>query len=76
MGRAKAPTTDLSPAALPSDHILVQLGIPKGSNNYLCVDPEGLERLVEIGTKIRKAVLATRGERVSRLRMTHRDTCS
>jgi probable RNA-binding protein EIF1AD len=62
MGRNKAPTTDLSPGSLPADHLLVQLGVPKGSNNFLCTDTDGIERLVELGTKIRKTVLATRGE--------------
>ena len=62
MGRKQAPTTDLSPGSLPADHLLVQLGVPKGSNNFLCTDTDGAERLVELGTKIRKTVLATRGE--------------
>lgn len=52
---------DYTPTSLPPDHFLVQLGIPKGSNNFLCIDTDGTERLVEIGNKIRKQVLATRG---------------
>jgi hypothetical protein len=64
MGRpkSKAATTEYTPSTLPSDHRLVILGIPQGSNNFLCSDPEGVERLVELGAKLRRSVLATRGE--------------
>ncbi|GFZ43562.1 hypothetical protein JCM24511_01282 [Saitozyma sp. JCM 24511] len=64
MGRpkAKAATTEYTPSTLPSDHRLVILGIPQGSNNFLCSDPEGVERLVELGAKLRRSVLATRGD--------------
>ncbi|ORX36013.1 hypothetical protein BD324DRAFT_682153 [Kockovaella imperatae] len=62
MGRPKAPVNDLSPSTLPPDHKLVMIGIPRGSGNFECVDPEGEERLVEVGTKLKKMVLITRGD--------------
>ena len=64
MGRPKPPTTEFTPTALPDDHRLVVLGPPKGSNNFESTDTEGVERLVEIGMKLRKVVLATRGRLV------------
>ena len=62
MGRLKAPENEFSPSTLPPDHRLVMIGIPRGSGNFECIDPEGEERLVEVGTKLKKMVLITRGE--------------
>lgn len=64
MGRSKAPTFDYTPKTLPSDHLLVHLGPPQGSNNFTSVDPSGTPRLVELSAKLRtrNAVLVARGD--------------
>ena len=62
MPRPKAPLNEYSPSALPPDHRLVVLGLPRGSNNFESRDTAGVYRLVELGTKIRKMVIVTRGE--------------
>ncbi|WVQ97413.1 hypothetical protein IAU59_004526 [Kwoniella sp. CBS 9459] len=49
---------------LPADQHLVQLTSPQGSNNFLCVDTKGEERLVEISSKLRriKTLIVMRGD--------------
>lgn len=62
MGRQAPPSSSYSPANLPADWRLVELGAPQGSNGFLCVDDSGEERLVEMGSKLRRVVYASRGE--------------
>ena len=62
MGRLKAPENEFTPSDLPSDHRLVMIGIPRGSGNFECVEPNGGQMLVEVGTKLKKMLLITRGE--------------
>ncbi|WVR05936.1 hypothetical protein IAU60_002962 [Kwoniella sp. DSM 27419] len=49
---------------LPADQHLVHLLAPQGSNNFLCVDTQGEERLVEINAKLRriKSLIVQRGD--------------
>ncbi|WVF70508.1 hypothetical protein IAT40_005298 [Kwoniella sp. CBS 6097] len=49
---------------LPADQHLVQLTSPQGSNNFLCVDTNDVERLVEISSKLRriKTLIVMRGD--------------
>jgi hypothetical protein len=35
-----------------------------GSGNFVCTDPEGVERLVELPSRIRRQTFAARGELV------------
>jgi probable RNA-binding protein EIF1AD len=66
MGKPKASRQaqedEYNPIALPPDYLFIRLGPPRGSSNYTCTDPQGVDRLVEIGSRIRKTVLATRGQ--------------
>ena len=63
MPRPRAPSFDHTPLSLPPDHTLVQLATAQGSGNYLSVDPDGEERLVEVSTKVKRAkVLIVKGE--------------
>lgn len=65
MGKPKSalPDTSYTPSTLPPAHIVVQLGPPQGSGNFTCTDADGVERLVEIGGKVKRSkVLVTRGE--------------
>lgn len=64
MPRHKPPSLDLSPTSLPPDHRLVLLGPRQGSNNFTSTDPQGVSRLVELGSKLRGrgAVLVARGD--------------
>ncbi|WVQ85270.1 hypothetical protein IAT38_007435 [Cryptococcus sp. DSM 104549] len=64
MGRkAQAPTESYAPP-LPTEHFLAHLRAPQGSNNFLCVDTDGVERLVEVGSKLRrlKGLIVMRGD--------------
>ena len=63
MPRPRAPSFEHTPLSLPPDHTLVQLATAQGSGNYLSVDPDGEERLVEVSTKVKRAkVLIVKGE--------------
>ncbi|WVN85385.1 uncharacterized protein L203_100530 [Cryptococcus depauperatus CBS 7841] len=53
MARKQQSTPSYGPP-LPSSHHLVRLGAPQGSNNYLCVDAEGIERLVEVSKPLKR----------------------
>ncbi|KAK4688339.1 putative RNA-binding protein EIF1AD, partial [Tremellales sp. Uapishka_1] len=61
MGRPQPPVSSYSPSNLPSDQRLVRLGPPQGSNAFLSTDAEAIERLVEMPTKLRRVVHASRG---------------
>ncbi|WRT64193.1 uncharacterized protein IL334_001122 [Kwoniella shivajii] len=49
---------------LPTDQLLVHLLSPQGSNNFLCEDVNGSERLVEVSSKLRrvKSLIVMRGD--------------
>ncbi|WVW82364.1 hypothetical protein I302_104371 [Kwoniella bestiolae CBS 10118] len=49
---------------LPKDQYLVHLLSPQGSNNWLCEDPNAVERLVEVSSKLRriKSLIIMRGD--------------
>lgn len=64
MGKPKSSLQqdDLTPSTLPADHTIVKLGTAQGSNNYLSVDAEGTERLVELSGRVKRSkVIITRG---------------
>lgn len=62
MPRKQAPQQSYAPP-LPQSHTLVQLGAPQGSNNFLCKDALGGERLVEISKSLKrmKGLIVMRG---------------
>lgn len=62
MPRKQAPQQSYAPP-LPHSHNLVQLGAPQGSNNFLCKDALGEERLVEISKSLKrmKGLIVMRG---------------
>jgi hypothetical protein len=47
---------------MPEKHVVVRLGPPQGSSNFVCSDPEGVERLVEMPNKVKRVSFAARGE--------------
>ncbi|WWC58673.1 uncharacterized protein I303_101217 [Kwoniella dejecticola CBS 10117] len=49
---------------LPANQYLVHLQSPQGSNNWLCKDTDGVERLVEASSKLRriKTLIIMRGD--------------
>ncbi|OWZ65506.1 hypothetical protein AYX14_06210 [Cryptococcus neoformans] len=63
MPRKQAPQQSYAPP-LPQSHTLVQLGAPQGSNNFLCKDALGGERLVEISKSLKrmKGLIVMRGD--------------
>jgi hypothetical protein len=64
MGKPKSSLQqdDLTPSTLPSDHTIVKLGAAQGSGNYLSLDAEGTERLVELSGRVKRSkVIITRG---------------
>ncbi|EAL21769.1 hypothetical protein CNBC4710 [Cryptococcus deneoformans B-3501A] len=63
MPRKQAPQQSYAPP-LPHSHSLVQLGAPQGSNNFLCKDALGEERLVEISKSLKrmKGLIVMRGD--------------
>jgi len=62
MPRTQAPEAPYSPATMPEGHIVVRLGPPQGSSNFVCTDPEGVERLVEMPNKVKRVSFAARGK--------------
>lgn len=62
MPRKQAPQQSYAPP-LAQSHTLVQLGAPQGSNNFLCKDALGEERLVEISKSLKrmKGLIVMRG---------------
>lgn len=62
MPRKQTPQQSYAPP-LPQSHNLVQLGAPQGSNNFLCKDALGEERLVEISKPLKrmKGLIVMRG---------------
>ncbi|XAO23150.1 hypothetical protein I312_101928 [Cryptococcus bacillisporus CA1280] len=63
MPRKQTPQQSYAPP-LPQSHNLVQLGAPQGSNNFLCRDALGEERLVEISKPLKrmKGLIVMRGD--------------
>lgn len=65
MGKPKSSLQqdDLTPSTLPADHTIVKLGAAQGSGNYLSLDAEGGERLVELSGRVKRSkIIITRGE--------------
>jgi hypothetical protein len=62
MPRNQAAEAPYTPSTLPEQHIVVRLGPPQGSSNFVCSDPAGVERLVELPNKIKRTSFAARGE--------------
>ena len=65
MGRPKPSVaeTSYSPQSLPDSHIIVQLGPPRGSSQFISTDPEQTERLVELSQRLKRSgMLAQRGD--------------
>ncbi|KIR24907.1 hypothetical protein I307_05871 [Cryptococcus deuterogattii 99/473] len=60
----KQPSQQSYAPPLPQSHNLVQLGAPQGSNNFLCKDALGEERLVEISKPLKrmKGLIVMRGD--------------
>ncbi|WWD09467.1 hypothetical protein V865_007591 [Kwoniella europaea PYCC6329] len=60
----RPPTPPSFSPPLPPDQHLVHLLSPQGSNNWLCQDTEGTERLVEVTSKLRriKSLIIMRGD--------------
>lgn len=56
---------------------MVRLGAPMGSGNFVCTDPEDVERLVELPNKVRRNTFAARGESQppALTTLTHRHVC-
>ena len=64
MGKPKSglQQDDLTPSTLPSDHTIVKLGAAQGSGNYMSLDAEGNERLVELSGRVKRSkIIITRG---------------
>jgi hypothetical protein len=65
MGRPKPSVAETSytPSTLPPSHIIVQLGPPRGSSQFTSLDPDHVERLVELNPKLKRSgMLAQRGD--------------
>ncbi|BEJ10648.1 hypothetical protein CspHIS471_0100700 [Cutaneotrichosporon sp. HIS471] len=59
--RPKAiPATDYTPSGLSSDHHLVRLGAPQGSNQF-ATEIAGQAKLVDMPARVRRTAFATRG---------------
>ncbi len=56
-----APATDYAPSTLPSDHYLVRLGAPQGSNQF-ATEIAGEPKLVDMPARVRRTAFAARGE--------------
>jgi hypothetical protein len=56
-----APATDYTPSTLPSDHHLVRLSAPQGSNQF-ATEIAGEPKLVDMPARVRRTAFAARGE--------------
>ncbi|RXK36131.1 hypothetical protein M231_06622 [Tremella mesenterica] len=63
MPRPRLPSPEYTPSSLPPNIILAKLSSPRGSGNWVCHSPDGIERLVEISTRVKRSkVILVKGD--------------
>ncbi|EIW72436.1 hypothetical protein TREMEDRAFT_58598 [Tremella mesenterica DSM 1558] len=67
MPRPRLPSPEYTPSSLPPNIILTRLFSPRGSGNWVCHSPDGIERLVEISTRVKRSkVILVKGDVLDR----------